>query len=578
LSLPWPENALHEATVKKHLRAIAAAAGRNRAHGFAARLGRLKVEGRFRWRYSVRLRVSERRARTPELAEQRFVQVRKNIERKAAANDGEQGGGEEGEDRSTLYLNSVHRRWAEEVERASDGVLLFFPFLSREAVEEVLGDTPPEGCRLYTQFRAESFASGASSLDAIRLLLERGVAVYELPRLHAKMLIVPGCFASVGSQNLTIKGRSNQEATVALTDPTEIEDLLRKAEGWTQEAVPVTLERVGKMEERIGELRGMYQELTRKAAAIDREAEPVASRSTVVGRVGPGKTSLLIKGEGLLTEWGEVSLQRSFRHLVLLEEGKLGWARLFGRRISFISQGVAYKDTVVVGGEPVKVTLLAEWDPEGLLRRTLVAEVRSAELPEEAPPIARIDCWFGVDGLELLGVRDASPEVERWVGESKEELHDLLLARLLDPFKFEHNLAGVRAKDFFGSEGTRYDVRLAGVGPHKFLVAQGRSVALERGTFATKLPVPGCGSAEAAHRRPESFLQGTLKRRVDVGPDQGQGGQRGRQGSRQQFLCSRVADGGVGQVELHQPRPQPRPGQGPHPRRPDGVPGQPQRA
>jgi hypothetical protein len=471
-------------SVRKHLRAIAAAAGRNRAHGFAARLGRLKVEevsdGRFRWRYSVRLRVSEQRARTPEAAEQRFAQVRKNIERKAAANDGKQGGGEEGEDRSTLYLNSVHRRWAEEVERATGGVLLFFPYLATEAVQDLFGRTPKANCRLYTQFRAESFAAGASSLDAIRLLLERGVAVYELPRLHAKMLIGPGSFASVGSQNLTIKGRSNQEATVVLTDPVQIDDLLSQAEEWAREAVPVTLERVRKMEERIGELRGMYQELTEKAAAIDREAEPAASRSTVVGRVGPGKTSLLVKGEGSLTDWGEVSLQRSFRHLVLLEEGKLGWARLFGTRITFISQGVAYKDTVVVGGEPVKLTLLAEWNPEELLRRNLIVEVRSAELPEEAPPIARIDCWFGVNGLELLGVH----EVEGWVS----ELHDLLLARLLDPFKLKHNLTGVRAGDFFGPEGTRYDVRLAGVGPHHFLFARSESVALERGTIATKLP------------------------------------------------------------------------------------------
>jgi hypothetical protein len=80
-------------------------------------------------------------------------------------------------------------------------------------------------------------------------------------------------------------------------------------------------------------------------------------------------------------------------------------------------------------------------------------------------------CWFGLDGVEILEIYEAEKEVEDWIDTHNADLGEMLLPRVLAPFKYEHNLTGVRAQGFFGAAGTRYGVRLAAAGGHHLLLA-----------------------------------------------------------------------------------------------------------
>jgi hypothetical protein len=77
-----------------------------------------------------------------------------------------------------FYLKSIARRWKREVEAATECVVLFFPFITVKVAKHVLGGKLPLRCKVYTTFRAEHFASGASSLDALRTLIDMGIEVY----------------------------------------------------------------------------------------------------------------------------------------------------------------------------------------------------------------------------------------------------------------------------------------------------------------------------------------------------------------------------------------------------------------
>ena len=66
-------------------------------------------------------------------------------------------------------------------------------------------------CQIYTRFSVEDFASGSSSLSTLKVLLAGGYPVYEIERLHAKLVAASGSFASIGSQNLTFNGVNNRE-------------------------------------------------------------------------------------------------------------------------------------------------------------------------------------------------------------------------------------------------------------------------------------------------------------------------------------------------------------------------------
>jgi hypothetical protein len=71
-----------------------------------------------------------------------------------------------------------------------------------------------ESARLYTDFRALNFVTGASSLRVLKKLHSIGVAIYHVGFLHAKVVLVNDEHFSIGSQNLTVRSRrKNVEAS-----------------------------------------------------------------------------------------------------------------------------------------------------------------------------------------------------------------------------------------------------------------------------------------------------------------------------------------------------------------------------
>jgi hypothetical protein len=81
------ENALNHDIARRHLRCIADAAERNRGLGFVARVGKLAdpqevfEDGQARKRYLVKLRLEESKARSEDVARERFRHVRAVVEK-----------------------------------------------------------------------------------------------------------------------------------------------------------------------------------------------------------------------------------------------------------------------------------------------------------------------------------------------------------------------------------------------------------------------------------------------------------------------------------------------------------------
>jgi hypothetical protein len=181
----------------------------------------------------------------------------------------------------------VARRWRRAIE-AADRVIIFSPFITLGAVSFVFGEKLPRQCDVYTVFRAEYFACGSSSLDALRHLLKMGARLYQVRLLHAKVLIVPGQFASVGSQNLTGQGRRNREATVVFTNQQSVERIEQLASRWIEEAVEIEREQLDEMEAAVEPLKAKCEEVAKAAARVDEQvrrserprvfAEPVSAR------------------------------------------------------------------------------------------------------------------------------------------------------------------------------------------------------------------------------------------------------------------------------------------------------------
>jgi len=137
-----------------------------------------------------------------------------------------------------LVWNAVPT-WQRMLKTAQQRVLVFTPYLNTVKVLRVMPNNIP--LTVYTEFSLELFASGACSLRALKEIRSwESTEVLWLPGLHAKIIVVDEQVMTIGSQNMTVRGEKNLEATALIADPETVTDAVTALEVWTKQALPIT--------------------------------------------------------------------------------------------------------------------------------------------------------------------------------------------------------------------------------------------------------------------------------------------------------------------------------------------------
>lgn len=253
--------------------------------------------------------------------------------------------------------------------------------------------------------RPAVFLDYAWQLRGVRRLLENGVQVRSLRRLHARVLLVDGNLATLGSQNFTRYGQGSKEATAAPTNDLEGSKFVSKLDEWFEEADDVELDFIEQLLEQLApqmkqfrsarnDLETAFDEVHAEEEAR-REAEADAQqtqRDREQTRSVPLKQSIMraaartpyrsgqatayasldwdgtyeyktFKGARTndLTTWHEVfgdwvlntiHLQPGEFYPVLLgPSGRMAFVRVMKTRISYVWRGVSRGSAQIIAGE-----------------------------------------------------------------------------------------------------------------------------------------------------------------------------------------------------------------------------------
>src|SRR5262249_46143292 len=155
-----------------------------------------------------------------------------------------------------------------------------------------------------------------------------------------------------------------------------------------------------------------------------------------------------------------------------------GWARVAQTRISIIAPGLTLYDEVVLGDFLMhRVRLDAVRGSGSDIQGNLKITAYPSRDAKSWLPLVTIDCWFGLDILDIFearvsdGLSDCSEsEAERlreWLLDNPEQFQDAMLPQMLSPFKYKARLYGERADRFFGPVGSSVSLRLALVEGHE---------------------------------------------------------------------------------------------------------------
>lgn len=103
------------------------------------------------------------------------------------------------------------------VSRATASVTILSAYLKHQALDHLMSLVPEEvELRVASRFRPNDLISGASDIDAAKLLIEKGAKFGISPRLHGKVFLIDDQDMYIGSSNLTgsgfgLAGTGNEE-------------------------------------------------------------------------------------------------------------------------------------------------------------------------------------------------------------------------------------------------------------------------------------------------------------------------------------------------------------------------------
>lgn len=156
----------------------------------------------------------------------------------------------------------------EQIARAPKNVRIYSPYLTSDVAETVIKAADQTTAQVFTTFKAETFATGGSSIETLRSVFDSQFQIFSVPDLHAK-IVITDCAILIGSQNLTRGGTKNREATAILTDADEIQALRDALKSWDKHKLLITKQMIDYMEREVAELKTLFLPFQKRANEID---------------------------------------------------------------------------------------------------------------------------------------------------------------------------------------------------------------------------------------------------------------------------------------------------------------------
>src|SRR4051794_2455522 len=106
-----------------------------------------------------------------------------------------------------LLSGNLEKHMFEEIENCHERIMIISPFLSTYTIKKLIDYIEKKGlnCTIVTRFERKAFIDGASSLEALKILIENNITVLALKDLHSKVYIFDHHTCMIGSANFTKK-------------------------------------------------------------------------------------------------------------------------------------------------------------------------------------------------------------------------------------------------------------------------------------------------------------------------------------------------------------------------------------
>lgn len=201
-----------------------------------------------------------------------------------------------------LLKNNLEQELFKHIEMCEENTIIISPFISFNIAEkfvQIIKDKNID-CKVITRFERKAFIEKASSLEALKLLIENGVEIFALKELHSKAYLIDLKRCFVGSANFTNKGlNKNHELLLFFDEDSEVEkfnsyanELIKQLDDWA-----ITIERIQREQKIIEGYKETRKEMEKidDSWGADLKTEESVDENAIVLSVPAGDTIHLIE-------------------------------------------------------------------------------------------------------------------------------------------------------------------------------------------------------------------------------------------------------------------------------------------
>ncbi|CAM5198720.1 Cardiolipin synthase A [Ureibacillus acetophenoni] len=199
-----------------------------------------------------------------------------------------------------LFRNNLEQEIFKSMQMCAEKIVIISPFISLNIAEKLVQIVKEKNidCIIITRFERKSFIEKASSIEALRVLVESGISVFALKDLHTKLYLIDDKSCYVGSANFTNKGLNiNHELLLYFDEETEVEKLnsyanklIKQLDDWS-----ITIERIQREQAIIEGYNETQKEKISNSWGADLKTEELVDEKAYVLSVPAGDTIHLIE-------------------------------------------------------------------------------------------------------------------------------------------------------------------------------------------------------------------------------------------------------------------------------------------
>jgi len=174
-----------------------------------------------------------------------------------------------------FLFEDISSKWLKLAKEAESGqeIFIFSPYITGNLITKICKAASNNSVFVITSLKPDSYLGGSLDADILADLLTKGVKVFHLPKLHAKLMLV-GSNLTIGSQNFTNGGKSNQEASIICDiSKQQIVNLEEKITDLLKAALGVNKKILDKFVHDCEKMREQYEKTQKMLGAVDKGIE-----------------------------------------------------------------------------------------------------------------------------------------------------------------------------------------------------------------------------------------------------------------------------------------------------------------